>query len=533
MKPQRKRGLIEKVRNYFTRNQKLELLENKIRELAAVANFQAAGINRLTQSWTQTTLSPDSQARSDLKIVRNRSRQLRDNNDYAQCFATMLKTNVLGEAGIHFRNKAKDPDMVKGGKVIPGNPDIFANKIIADKFYKWGLKQYCTVTGKLNWVDVQNIALETVAFDGEILVRKIKTSRDVNPFGFTLQLMESDYLDDDFDTVLPNGNEVRMGVELDQWKKTVAYHLRTENPNDTGFNRRTGNRRYRVAASEMIHLGKFTRAEQTRCMPWLATAAYRMNMLGKYEEAEVTAARAAACKMGFLIPKEDPNAQYEGEADSDGNKMMEAEPGSLEQLPSGMDLKSLDWNHPNSSYQVFMKTALRGIASGLGVSYNSLANDMEAVNFASGKLGLDFERRVWKRIQYWMIENFHEEVFSAWLESALTTQEIPLPIGRFEKFNAPEFRGPRWAYINPQQEVEADVKQLRNRTTSLSRILAERNIDRDELFDEIADDERAAKERGIVLSEPEQQAELDAMVAMASQPEKEMHEDEEEMPIEK
>lgn len=514
--------LLQSIANRFgllTRAQ----FRAKYRE--ATANFQTALISRLTQSWTQTSLSPDAQARMDLKIVRNRTRELRDNNDYGKKFCTMLKTNVLGDQGIHFRNKAKDPDRVVAGKLVPGPPDLFANRLIADRWYRWGRKEHCTVTGKLNWCDVQNIALETVAVDGECLIRKVYRTKAENPFGFTLQMIETDYLDDDFDTTLENGNEVRMGVELDAWGRPVAYHLRTWNPNDTFITQRGPQRRYRVPASEIIHLFVNRRALQTRGISWMATSGYRMNMLGKYEEAEVTAARAAACKMGFLT-KTSGNQEYVGEEDDDGNKLMEAEPGALEELPFGMDIKSLDWNHPNSSYQVFMKTALRGIAAGLGVSYNSLANDMESVNFASGKLGLEDEREVWKAVQYWFIESFCEEVFSEWLLSAMTTGALdPLPMSKFDKFNAPYFIGRRWAYINPQQEVSADVSKLNARLASHSRILAERNVDRDELFDEIADDMEAAAARGFDLDAATDQLKEEAAMQAGMEPMMEPMED--------
>ncbi len=489
-------------------------LYRKVQVREAMANFQAAAINRLTASWTQTTLSADAQARTDLKTLRNRSRELRDNNLYAKRFLSTLKKNVLGQSGMHFRNKAKDPDKFQGGDLIPGKLDLFANKLIADQWWRWGRKENCTVTGKLSFCDVERLILETVAVDGEVLIRKIR--RPENPFGFALQILESDYIDDDYDTVNPaNGNEVRMGVELDKWEKPVAYHLLTYNPNDSYGQRRAEKRRYRLPAEEVMHLALFRRFGQSRGNPWLATAAYALNMLGKYEEAEVTAARASASKMGFLIPN-NANTSYTGETDADGNHSMDAEPGAIEQLPFGMDLKVLDWNHPNSSYHVFMKTGLRAIASGLDMSYNTLANDMESVNFASGKLGLDDERDAAKAIQYWMIENFHEEIFKEFLLMSITTGAVALPMGKFDKFNSPEFKGRRWSYVNPQQEVNADISQLRNCLTSHSRILAERNIDRDELFDEIEDDKRAADSRGITLSEVEHTLEAEARLTPAA-----------------
>lgn len=464
---------------------------------AATASYQAAAINRLTQSWTQNSYSADAQNRADLKIIRDRARELRNNNDYGKKFTQMLRSNVLGDQGINFRNKSKDPDRVVGGELVAGKPDIFANKLIEEKFYQWGRKEFCTVTGKLNWCDVQNIVLETVAVDGEILIRKI--IQPSNPFGFTLQLIESDYLDDDYDQNLEGGRKIRMGIETDEWGRTIAYHLRTWNPNDTFLPIQKVGNTYRLPASEVIHCRVQGRSGSSRSISWMATAAYRLNMLGKYEEAETTAARAAACKMGFFT-KTGANVQYTGDENSDGSKSMDAEPGSFEELPAGLDVKTIDWNHPNTAYQIFVKTALRGVASGLGVSYNTLANDMESVNFASGKLGLDSERDMFKAVQYWFIESFCEEVFTAWLENAFAAGALaPLPVSKFDKFNAPYFNGRRWPHVNPQQEVAAIKQRLDMRMTSWSRELAERNIDRDELFDEIAADIAAAKARGFEL----------------------------------
>ncbi len=464
---------------------------------AATANLQAAVSSRLTQDWPTTTLSPDSQSRMDLKSVRSRGRYARDNNLYGQKFLGMLKSDVLGDQGIHFRNKAKFPDVFKAGEIIPGAPKKFANRFIADKFYQWGRKEFCTVTGKLNWCDVQNICLETVAVDGEILIRKIQTTADRNPFGFTLQLLETDFVYDDYDGVAENGNQIRQGVELDEWGKPLAYHLRTWNPNDAMMPRFSSMKTYRLPASEIIHLGIHRRALSTRCMSWLAGSAFQMHMVGKYEESEQVGARAGACKMGFF-ERENANAEYEGEEDADGNLQMEGEPGSWELLPKGLKAHAIDWNRPNSSYGAFMKQALRGIAGQLQCSYNMLADDMESVNFASGKLSLDFQRSVAKKIQYWFIESFCEEVFTPWLDRSLSIGALaPLTVAEFDVLNSPYFAGRRWDAIDPTKETNAKIAELNAGLTSQSRILAERNIDRDELFDEIAEDRAAAEARDL------------------------------------
>lgn len=488
--------------NFLQRIARRLLLGNGGKRSYASANFQTAAVNRLTASWTTSSLSADSQARMDLPTARARCRELRDNNDYAAQFISMLKTNILGESGINFRSRVKEPDRVVNNILVTGAKDVFANKIIEDSWWKWGRRQSCTVSGTLSWCDVQKVALESVAVDGEVFIRKMSTAPSPeNPFGFSLKLIEADYLDEQANEIAPNGNEIRMGVEIDMNHKPVAYHFLTHSASESFYYRPRGFQPYRVPASEIIHLGIPRRINQTRFMPWMVTAGYRMNMVGKYEEAEVTAARAAASKMGFF-ESENAAVDYTGEKDESGNTIMEAEPGIFEKLPTGWKFNPVDWQHPATSYEVFMKTALRGIAAGLNVSYNSLANDMQSVNFASGKLGFMAEREVFKAIQAWFIERFCKEVFAAWLEYSLTNNALAgLPFRKLEKFNSPVFRGRRWSYINPSQEVDADIRQLNAGLTSLSRILAERNIDRDELFDEIADDREALESRDISLSE--------------------------------
>ena len=62
------------------------------------------------------------------------------------------------------------------------------------------------------------------------------------------------------------------------------------------------------------------------------------------------------------------------------------------------------------------------------------------------------------------------------------------------------FRGRGWEQIDPTKDTKAENEQLQARTTSLSRIAAKRGISRDELLDEIEDDQRALSERGLTQS---------------------------------
>ena len=61
---------------------------------------------------------------------------------------------------------------------------------------------------RLSWVDIQRLVIESVARDGEVLVVKVRNFD--NPFGFAVQIIEADHLDEDFNLTLANGNRIIM-----------------------------------------------------------------------------------------------------------------------------------------------------------------------------------------------------------------------------------------------------------------------------------------------------------------------------------
>src|SRR5688572_21952556 len=413
--------------------------------------FSAASVNRLTQDWSTGSMSADSSLRRNLKILRARSRDLVDDNDFAQKYIKMVLSNVLGDMGISMRCKAKDNDMVSGGKVVPGKLDIGANKAIELAWWEWSKKRTCTVTKQLCWKEVQEVCLESVARDGECLVRKIRGAK--NRFGFSLQLLESDLLDIEFnEPEIAGGGQIRMGIELDAFGAPVAYHLWNKHPEDTYYSV-YDQKRIRVPAEDIIHPFITRRIGQTRGYPWLATSAFGLKMLGGYSVAEVTKARLCAAKMAFF--KRTGEAQYQGEP-TEGGKIMDVEPGLMEELDQGLDVVSVDWNSPNMNYAEFVKAKLRQMASGLGVFYANLGNDHESINFSSSRVGLQDERDTWKNLQAWFAEGFCDEVFKSWLETSLAYGALgSLPLSKFDKFNAAVWSGRRWEWVDPTKEVEA------------------------------------------------------------------------------
>jgi len=449
--------------------------------------FDAASTGRLYSDWLTLPKSADSDIRYALKVIRARSRDLVQNNDYAHRYLDLLRTNVIGPRGIMLQVRSREPD---------GRLDQVANQILEGAFMAWGRPGVCTVDGTMSWVDAQRLFIEAVARDGECFVLFVEDN--ANPNRFRLQFIDADLIDQEKNDVLQNGNLIRMGVEVTPAGKPVAYYVKTRHPDDYQMGTASSVRDERIPADRMIHAFRRDRVGQTRGVPWTVTAMTRLKMLGGYEEAELVAARISASKMGFFTSEAGDDYQGDGEG-ADGRISIDIQPGIFEQLPAGTDFKPFDPQHPSTAFRDFEKAMLRGIASGLGVSYISLSNDLESVSYSSIRQGLLEERDYWRTVQFWVIQHFCEPVFERWLRQTLDAGVTTLPAAKYFKFNASQWVPRGWQWVDPRNEAEAQIVAINNGLMTRTQALAERGLDIEDVLRERQSEDEMLAEFGIVL----------------------------------
>lgn len=449
-----------------------------------IRNYAGAKSDRLTSDWMTTNLVSDEVLRWQLSKLRSRSRDLANNNDYMRNFLRKLKVNVIGPNGIGMQSKARFRN---------GGLDKRANEKIEAAWEKWTKKENASVCGTLSLKDLLNTAIETVARDGEVLIRKVKGFD--NKFNFALQLIEADYLDENLNRDNIDGTKIRLGIEKNKWGKPIAYHLFENHPGER--NSTVGQKYIRVPADEIIHLFIKERPTQSRGVPWAHTAIIRLRMLGAYEEAALVNARIGASKMQTIIMGEEA-FEYQGDGkDAYGNIIDEVEPGMREILPPGTTLHDFNPQYPSQEYGIFNKAALRGIASGLGCSYNSLANDLEGVNFSSLRSGLLEERDGWKAVQTWFIENSLDLIFPEFLLMAILSGNLDLPYTDIDRFIAPKWQGRRWEWIDPEKDINARITALKAGLTTRTRICAEQGDDFEEILEELKEEQKMIIDAGL------------------------------------
>lgn len=448
-------------------------------------SFSAAASSRLTADWIVAPLSADAAIDGNLSILRNRVRDLERNNEWARGFLRTAENNVIGSTGITLQMRVKDASSKK--------LDEIANDKIETAFYQAGRVKKLTVCKRHSWISLTKLMVRRLLADGEVLVRFVPRRE-----GLKLQILEADMLDEQSWTE-PNGNMVRMGVELDADRAPVAYHLLGTHPGEVASINTGRRQRVRVPADQICHLFFIERPDQNRGVPSLVASMKGLKMLDGYAEAELVAARTGAAKMGFF-EKSTPDG-WTGEIDDSGNLSMDASPGTIEELPAGVTFKEWSNDHPNSGYGDFVKSRLRGVATSLGISYNTLASDLENVNYSSIRAGLLEEREVWKAIQGYLIENFCEPFFEKWLEIELLSGRLGLPFEKMWKFNVPEFLGRRWPWVDPKKDMEANILGIRSGQTSLRKVIAEAGGDIYDVFNSQKADAELAASLGITFPE--------------------------------
>ena len=458
-------------------------------------SFTSAQVSNLTASWTTTPKPIDVDIRNGLRKLRARARHEAQNNDYVRRFLSLVKTNVVGHTGIILKPRVID---------AKGKADVLATDAIKAGWQEWGKQGVTDVTGKLSWKAIQRLFIETLSRDGEVLVRKIRGWKD-NKFRFALQFLDPELLDVEHNHDLKNGNVIRMGVELNEWRKPVAYYLMTTK--QTADDYQFGGRRYtRIPADEIYHEFLPEWVWQTRGIPSVSAGLMRLNMLAGYEEAELVASRASAAKFAVyervdeMAPVNDPTTQMEKQ--KDGSFVQDFDSGTIEVTPEGYKLNLIDPQHPNSAYKDFVKACLRGISSGLGVTYNSLANDLEGVNYSSLRQGALEERAVWMLLQEWMIESFCEPVYRDWLSMSLLAGSLkvmnrPLKIDREESYQNITWQPRRWQWVDPKKELDAHQIAFDNKLKSPQSVIREMGGDPIEVLNEWEDWNKELKSRNL------------------------------------
>ena len=455
--------------------------------------YDAATSSRLTSNWSVSNSSADAALKGAIAPLRYKSRDLVRNSPFARQAVRAIESNTIGAHGIKLQAQVRQ----QRGKRL----DTKINNQIEQAWSNWKRYDSCHTAGRLCFTDIEKVIVRSLVTDGEIFVRFVRKPFGRSQIPFALELLEADQLDSEYTgRSSKKKNTWRMGIEQNEFGRAVQYAFLKKHPGDTPFGTPVGQREHMlVPASEICHIFVSNRPSQSRGEPWLSSSILSLHHLAGFQEASVIRARAASSLMGFI-------SSPEGELDQggevyDGDRVSEFTPGKFSYLQPGESVTVPDFDSPNSEFPEFMSAMLRSVASGCGISYESVSKDFSKTNYSSSRLSLLEDRNHYRSLQTYLIENFHSRVFDAWLEMATLSGALVLPSYDTEPERYRKVRWiPRgWDWIDPQKEIVAAKEAIKAGLKTQAQIVSENGGDLEELLPARQAEVEAAQQLGLVF----------------------------------
>jgi lambda family phage portal protein len=443
-----------------------------------IKSFEAAQFNRLNSSWTAVDFSPAQELYNDLKVLKTRSRDLYCNSPVVSNFVSLLQQNIVGHKGFTFKSKVLNSKNNLNSKMAKQIEEAWSDFSKAGNF---------EVTGSYGLTDALDMMVQSLAVDGEILLKKIPGR---GKYGFQVQLLHSEQL------IISKHEAFDMGIRRDEYGKPVEYCLTDRHPGEglTKF--------IYEPATAILHAYIPYQIGAPRGVPMSSSAMQTIKMLDEYRKSELVAARLEASK--FMIYKQkqiddlDPDIAMEAALPA-SIKHNTITPGMAEVLAPGMEAEFMNPTHPNSAFDSFSRSLKKEIAAGLGLSYNSLYSDFENTSFSSMRAAFISERAFYRKLQALVIEKVLDPIFEAFIDAACLSGKLKLEpvLGSYDAYKAHEFIAKAYEFSNPLQEAQAQVMLVDNRLMSKTQIAAERGVSYEDILNDIKAEQDLEASKGI------------------------------------
>ncbi len=441
---------------------------NRIRSrVQSEMNLRAYDVAKnFTQSdWTSSTNgNANAETKAAIGPGRSKARALSQNAPYGVKAIDVIVAETIGAgivANITGRNKTQTKNIQKLWK-------------------QWAESSACDVEGRNNFYSIQEMVLRSTVESGEGLLIKNLT-RD----GLKLKILESDFISTQKDTM-----PYIQGIEVDP--NTGArknYCLFQVHP---GASVVATVETYELPASLVAHVYRQKRPGQVRGISWAHAVIEKMKDFDDYQSATLIRQKIAACFGGFVTTTGNDSMIDASTLKEKRTAEFQMEPATFRYLSPGEDIK-LATPPGVDGYGDFNRETLRAIASGWGISYESLTGDYSQSNYSSSRMG---HLQMRKNIETWrwnmFIPQFCDPVFSWFLESLKIT-------GIDVEGVSVKWVPPAYSMIDPSKELDAVRKEVRSGLKSWGEAVQEQGRDPDEVLQEISDWNTKFDEKKIVL----------------------------------
>ena len=455
---------------------------------------EAVGTGRRGRIWAPGNPGPASTSQYTADQLRVKARDLVRRNAWAYAGLDSFVSNCIG-TGIKPQSTVNDAEL---------------RAAIQSLWLQW--TDEADAAGLTDFYGLQALACRAMVEGGECFIRLRYRSADEDlAVPMQLQVLEAEHVPLTKNEDLSVDVRIRAGIEFDAEGRRVAYHMYPMHPEDGMLGAEGGDlQTVRIPASEIIHLYRPLRPGQIRGESWLSRALVKLNELDQYDDAELVRKKVAAMFVGF-VTRATPEDSLLGESIEDGMAATSLEPGTMQYLDPGDDVRFSQPADVGGQYGVFLRTQFRAVASAMGVTYEQLTGDLSGVNYSSIRAGLVEFRRRMEMLQHTVIvHQLCRPVWNAWFDYAVLSGALMAPDYMADRrtHRACKWIPQGWAWVDPEKEIKALKAAIRaglqSRSAAVSSFLGE---DAEIVDQENAADNARADSLGLVFdSDPRNDA---------------------------
>ena len=447
---------------------------------AVRARLEGAMAQRRLRGWQPPLENINSLVASGGPRLLARSRELVVTNGYAANACEAFASNLVGD-GIKPSSLIEDP-------------------ALRDRVQRLWLAwtDEADADGLTDFYGLQAMVAREMFVAGECFVRlRPRRAEDGLLVPLQLQLLQSEMLPFEKTETAGNGNRIRCGIEFDLIGRRVAYHFRRRHPGDSTDQRIAAPDTVRVLAEDVLHIYRPIDAGQIRGLPHVAPAMVRLFLLDQYDDAELDRKKTAAMFAGF-ITKTAPEEQLLGEIEATelGGAIASLEPGTMQVLLPGEDVKFSSPADVGGGYEAFQYRTLLSVSASLGLPYHLVTGDVRQANYSSLRAELvEFRRRIGQLQHGVLVHQFCRPIWARWLETAQLAGRLELsdPVTA----RMVQWIPPRWDWVDPLKDIQAQVLAMEAGITSRRKVVEATGYDVEEVDRENATDAARAAALGL------------------------------------
>ena len=426
--------------------------------------------------WDSESRSPKEDINDNLSLLRQRSRDLYMGGANIATGAVRTKrTNVVG-SGLVLKPSI-DSDFLK---MSDEEADEWKRTVLREfEFYASSIN--CDSLRLNNFYELQQLAFISKLVSGDTFALLPYKKRAGFPYDLRIQLLEADRIGTPAEKL--GDARISQGVEVKNGEIT-AYYIFNQHPGASNFDytyKRVEAFGAQTGRCNIIHIMEAERPEQTRGIPVLAPVIESLRQLGKYTNAELTAAVVGGL-FSVFVQSLTPEAGM-GEAISEQDKITDDDYsyelgyGSIVHLDKDEDIKIAAPGRPNTAFDGFVNAILRQIGAALEIPYELLIKHFSA-SYSASRAAILEAWKMFRMSRKGFADDFCQPIYEEWLSEAVAKGRVYAP-GFFDDpiikaaYCKAEWHGPSPGQIDPLKEVNAAVIRIREELSTREREAAE------------------------------------------------------------